>query len=173
MCKHIHHVHSLHFVAHTLQLESPESEGSHYAQVEETDSCEHPSSDIIIMSEFHPTHDCTGNTIIDINSVVWFSQLDDTVRLRTITAFLLELKEQVDKTATLIAPCHQYINYHLHNAVLACRAAHDKSSTTSSSLTNKQYISSHKSEHQWRFPKTNKTPGCKRKGTTLKYVSIT
>ena len=89
--------------------------------------------------------------------VVWLLLLDYTVHLRTIMAFLLELKEKVVKNATLIAPYPPYINSHLHNAVLACRAAQNSSSTPSS-FTNKQHIPSHKkSEHQWRFTKTSKT----------------
>ena len=100
--------------------------------------------------------------------LLFFSLLVHTVHLRTTRAFLLELKEQVDKNVTLIAPYLPYINSHLHNAVLACRAAQDKSSTPSSSFTNKQHISSRKNEHQWRLTKTNKTPGRKRKGATLK-----
>ena len=68
VCKHIHRVHYLHFMAHTLQSESPESKGSHYAQkkIEKTESCEHHSSDITITSEGKQTYDCTGNITIAI-----------------------------------------------------------------------------------------------------------
>ena len=49
-----------------------------------------------------------------------------------------------------------------------CRAAQDRTSTESPSFSNKQHIpSGKKPEHQWRFTKTNKTPGRKRKGNTL------
>ena len=50
VCKHIHRVHSLHFVTHTLQSKRPESEGSHYAQAEETDSCQHPGVRVNMVS---------------------------------------------------------------------------------------------------------------------------
>ena len=90
------------------------------------------------------------------------------VPLRTTRAFLLELEKHIFESASHIAPYLSYINAHLHNAVLACRAAQDRTSTESPSFSNKQHIpSGKKPKHQWRFTKTKKTPGRKRKGNTL------
>ena len=96
------------------------------------------------------------------------SLLDRAVHLRTTRAFLLELEKQVSENASLIATSLPHINALLHNAVLACKTAVDKSSTLPPSFTNKQDIPPHKnSEHQWKFTKTNKTAGRKRKGNAL------
>ena len=79
------------------------------------------------------------------------------VPLRTTRAFLLELEKHIFESSSSIAFYLSYINGHLHNAVLACRAAQDRMSTEFPSFSNKQHILSGKTSMEvW---KTNETPG--------------
>lgn len=95
-----------------------------------------------------------------------FPSTDYEIQIRTTQAFLFELERHVLENASLIGPYLPHINAHLHNAVLACRAA--LSSTECPSFPKKYKIpSGKKTEHQWRFTTTIKKPGRKRKDSTL------
>ena len=81
--------------------------------------------------------------------------VDHEVQVKTTRAYLQELERHIMENASCIAPYLPHINAHLHNAVLASRAA--QSSIQPSSFTNKQHIpSGQKPVHQWRFKKQAK-----------------
>ena len=89
-------------------------------------------------------HYCPSRTLCILSHTL----LDHEVQLRTTRAFLLELRRHVFESDSLIAPYLHHINAHLHNAVLACRAAQAMLSTESPSFSNKQHIpSGTKNEH--------------------------
>ena len=87
------------------------------------------------------------------------------VKLRTAKEYLAELEKELHDNEC-ITPHLTYINAHLYNAVLACRAAkHEPQFPT----FNKPSVvpPGKRSEHQWRFTKTMLTPGRKRHGNIL------
>lgn len=93
--------------------------------------------------------------------------VDHEIQLATTKAYLLELERHVFHHGSLITPYLCQINAHLHNALLVCKAA--QSDAESPSFTNKEHIPPRKNmEHQWRFTKTTKTPGRKRKGNCFR-----
>ena len=95
---------------------------------------------------------------------------DHDVQLRTAKAFLVEIEKELLENSSVIG-CHlSHINAHLHNALLACRAA-KQTTHNIPSFSNRDFVApGQKMEHQWRFSSTNKTPGRKRKANTLQYV---
>ena len=57
-----------------------------------------------------------------------------------------------------------HVNALLHNAVLACKAASNTDPCIGESFQEKEHISPGQNmEHQWRFVKTTKSPGRKKK----------
>ena len=110
------------------------------------------------------THFCLTSKLPPFLTQV--SSTDHKLHLKAIRAYLLELERHIAENSSLMAPYLPHINGHLHNAVLACRAA--QPNTGSPAFANKQYIPSGKKlEHQWKFTITCNTPGRKRKGITL------
>ena len=97
-----------------------------------------------------------------------------TCKLSTFAALHQELEQYVTKENPLVWPYLDHINSHLHNAVLACKAATTCSShhqqAASTSFTPKEAVApGKKMEHQWRFIKTTKPPGCRKAGIVLRY----
>ena len=108
------------------------------------------------------------NTLLNLVS----SYTDPTLKLRTFNAHIQELQHLVTSQSAPL-PYLDHINTHLHNAVLACRAAIQAEKTSYSSTFPKpdKIPATKKPEHQWRFQHTTKTPGRKRSGLVLRYCT--
>ena len=63
-----------------------------------------------------------------------------------------------------------HINSLLHNAVLTCTAAMS-TDTPVQPFKSEKIAPNKKMEHQWRFLKTTKTPGRKKKGLVLRLAN--
>ena len=84
-------------------------------------------------------------------------------------AHILELQQLVTAQSAAI-PYLDHINSCLHNAILSCKAAVEAEKTPNAIFPTPEKIpATKKPDHQWRFKKTTKTPGHKRKGLILKY----
>lgn len=93
------------------------------------------------------------------------------VQLRSAKALMAELDKELCENHELNAPYLSHINAYLQNAVLACRGATGETEEPPA-FSNKKFVAAgKKSELQWRFSKSTGTPGRKRKGNTLQYVS--
>ena len=81
---------------------------------------------------------------------------------------MTELLSFVSPTNT---PVLDFINIHLYDAVIACRAAQTTElQTEAESFVVKEKVQpGQKMEHQWRFKSTSKRPGRKSSGLVLKY----
>lgn len=91
---------------------------------------------------------------------------DSAAKLKTFDSLILELQKRVpgDDPAIL-----DHINALLHNAVLACKAADVTKAHTTESFESKDNIKpGQKMELQWRFTKTTKSPGRKKKGQVFR-----
>ena len=71
---------------------------------------------------------------------------------------------------TSVHPFLPHINSLLHNAVLACTSAMP-TDTPIQHFKSETIASNKKMEHQWRFLKTTKTPGRKKKGLVLRLAN--
>ena len=92
-------------------------------------------------------------------------------QLRSAKALLVELNKELCDNHELSTPYLSHVNAHLQNAVLACRGAAGEIEEPPA-FFNKAFVApGKKSELQWRFSKSAGTPGQKRKGNTLQYVS--
>lgn len=83
--------------------------------------------------------------------------------------------KELERTVTLEnASVHTFlphINSLLHNAVLTCTAAMSTDTSHTEQFKSEKIASNKKLEHQWRFQKTTKAPGRKKKGLVLRLVS--
>lgn len=84
------------------------------------------------------------------------------MKLKTFDALMQELQDVIPKGDPSIL---DHINALLQNAVLACKAADATKADTIESFDTKDTITpGQKMELQWRFKKTTKSPGRKKKG---------
>lgn len=82
--------------------------------------------------------------------------------MKTFNALILELQKRVNSDNPDIL---DHVNALLHNAVLACKTASTAVSCIGESSQKKEHINPGQNmEHQWRFVKTTKSPGRKKKG---------
>ena len=100
---------------------------------------------------------------------------DYTCKLSTFAALQQELEQYITQENPLVWPHLDHINSHLHNTVLACKAATTCSShhqqAASTSFTPKEAVAPGKNmEHQWRFIKTTKPLGHRKAGIVLRYI---
>ena len=98
---------------------------------------------------------------------------DHTVKLRTFAALKQELERFVTEENSLVWPYLDHINAHLHNAMLACKAATSSHhlQVASTSFTPKEVVAhGKKMEQQWQFIKTTKPSRCKKAGIVLRYL---
>ena len=92
------------------------------------------------------------------------------IQLRTAKAFLIAIEKELLESPLPSESHLVHINSYLHNALLACRAAKQMPKDPPV-FSGKQFVApGQKMEQQWRFPKTNRKPGRKRKPNILQYV---
>ena len=84
---------------------------------------------------------------------------------------MTELLSFVSPTNTPVHKSLDFINAHLYNVVIACRAAQTTElQTEAESFVVKEKVQpGQKMEQQWRFRSTNKRPRQKSNGLVLKY----
>ena len=103
------------------------------------------------------------STTVAIN-VLCYS--DPTVKLHKFHTLITELLSFVSPTNTPVHKSLDFINAHLYDTVIACRAAlTTELQTEAESFVIKEKVQpGQKMEHQWRFRSNNKRPGQKSSG---------
>ena len=97
------------------------------------------------------------------------------MQLKMFSTLLHELESHVTPANDKVLPYLAHINALLHQALATCKAASNGDSLLAvEPLVTKDVIPSGKSfEHQWRFRKTVKPPGKRKRGSILRYISYT
>ena len=92
------------------------------------------------------------------------------VQMKTAKAFLIDIEKELQENPSTIGRHINHINAHLHNALLACRAANQNAENIRP-FSNREFVApGRKMQHQWRFSATKKTPGRKRSVNIMQYV---
>ena len=90
---------------------------------------------------------------------------DSATKLKTFNSLILELQRQVPTEDPSVL---DHINALLHNAVLSCKAAKATTATATTFETKEKINPGQKMELQWRFTKTTRSPGRKKKGQVFR-----
>ena len=108
--------------------------------------------------------------VLNQNVFKFTSILDHTMQLKMFSTSLHELQSHVTTANDKVLPYLAHINALLHQALATCKAASKSDSLLAvSPLVTKDVIPSGKSiQHQWRFKKSVKPPGKRKRGSILR-----
>ena len=95
--------------------------------------------------------------------------IDPSFQLKTFDSLVRELQTTITSDNKDIHPLLPHINALLQNAVLTTRAVASSDIMPSTAFNREKIAPGKNLEHQWRFHKTTKEPGRKRKGLVLRY----
>ena len=106
--------------------------------------------------------------------MLFTSYTDHTMQLHTFNALVRDLQSHVTLANAQVLPFLGHINALLNRALVTCKAAAQVDSLTKGeSLVKKEVMPAGKGfEHQWKFKKTVRPPGRKRRGLILRYMHI-
>ena len=98
--------------------------------------------------------------------------LDPTINLKTFNSLICELQEAVTPENKKLHHLLPHINSLLQQAVLNIRAVTTSQVQPATSIDGEKIASGKILEHRWRFHKTTKDPGRKKKGLVLRYLGV-
>ena len=101
-----------------------------------------------------------------------FITLDPTLNLETFNSLICELQEAVTPENKNIHHLLLHINSLLQQAVLNIRAVASSQVQPAMSFDGEKTAPGKNLEHQWRFHKTTRDPGRKKKGLVLGYLGV-